>query len=307
VGKFFTEALFKTGKHKVTAITRSESTSKFPAGVEVKNVNYDDQSSLVEALQGQEVLIITMGVTAPPGQEAKLIEAAAVANVPWVLPNEYGSDPTNVELAKDLALLSEAKTKSRNLIEKLGQSSWIALICSFWYEFSLAGTAVRYGFDFKNRSVVLFDDGKTRINTTTWPQCGRAIASLLSLKVLPDDENDKSPCLADFRNKFVYISSFNISQRDMLDSVLRVTGTREKDWKIEYQDVKERYKQGVEEFQKGNLWGFGQLLYSRLFFPDGSGNYEATKGLHNDILGLPHEDLDEYTKIAVEMAKESGS
>ncbi len=90
VGKYIADALLKTGKHKVTAITRPDSTSKFPTGMEVKKVNYDDQSSLVEALQGQEVLIITMAVMAPEDQEAKLIEAAAAANVPWVLPNEYG-------------------------------------------------------------------------------------------------------------------------------------------------------------------------------------------------------------------------
>jgi hypothetical protein len=273
--------------------------------MEVKKVNYDDQSSLVEALQGQEVLIITMAVTAPRDQETKLIEAAATANVPWVMPNEYGCDATDPELAKDI-LIAEARIKHRNHIEKLGKSSWVGLVCSFWYEFSLAGQPERYGFDFKNRTVTFFDDGNTHINTSTWPQCGRAVANLLSLKVLPDDENDKSPCLANFRNNLLYISSFNVSQKDMLDSVMRVTGTSEKDWKVDYEDVKERYKNGVEQFKKGNMMGFAKLLYSRVFFPDGSGDYEATKGLHNDILGLPKEDFDEYTKIAVEMAEQSG-
>jgi hypothetical protein len=273
--------------------------------VEVKKVNYDDQSSLVEALQGQEVLIITMAVTAPRDQETKLIEAAAAANVPWVLPNVWGCDLTNAELAKDI-LIAEGQIKTRNHIEKLGKSSWIATVCSFWYEFSLAGQPERYGFDFNNRTVTFFDDGNTRINTSTWPQCGRAVANLLSLKVLPDDENDRSPYLANFRNNLVYISSFNVSQRDMLDSVMRVTGTSEKDWKVDHEDVKERYKNGTEEFRKGNMAGFAKLLYSRVFFPDGSGDYETTKGLHNDILGLPKEDLDEYTKIAVQMAEQSG-
>jgi NmrA-like family len=273
--------------------------------VEVKKINYDDQSSLVEALRGQEVLIITMAVTAPRDQETKLIEAAAAANVPWVMPNEYGGDPSNVELGKD-TLIAGGKSIHRSHIEKLGKSSWIALICGFWYEYSLAGHPIRYGFDFKNRTVTFFDDGNTRINTSTWPQCGHAVARLLSLKVLPDDENDKSPCLANFRNNFVYISSFNVSQRDMLDSVLRVTGTSEEDWKIDHEDVKERYKKGVEDFKKGEMTGFVKLLYSRVFFPDGSGNYEAKRGLHNDILGLPQEDFDEYTKVAVQMAEKSG-
>ncbi|CAF3802094.1 unnamed protein product [Adineta steineri] len=101
VGKFIVDELLKIGKHKITAITREDSTSKMPPGVEVKKVNYDDPSSLVEALKGQEVLIITMAVTAPKEQQTKLIEAAAAANVPWVLPNEYGAWPV---LAHGMAL-----------------------------------------------------------------------------------------------------------------------------------------------------------------------------------------------------------
>ena len=210
-----------------------------------------------------------------------------------------------MEMQKD-NFIGERKTKYRDYIEQLGKSSWIGIVCNFWYEFSLAGSSSRYGFDFKTRTVTFLDDGNTRINTSTWPQTGRAVAKLLSLKVLKDDASDKSACLNDFRNKFVYVSSFNISQKDMLDSIMRVTGTSLKDWKVNYEPVKERYKSGVEEFKNGNMLGFAELLYSRSFYPDMSGNYEATKGLHNDILDLPKEDLDEYTTIAVGMAEKSG-
>ncbi|CAF1544241.1 unnamed protein product [Didymodactylos carnosus] len=69
-----------------------------PTGVEVKKVNYNNPSSLVEALKDQEVLVITMAATAPKEQQTKLIEAAAAANVPWVLPNEFGGDPTEKQV-----------------------------------------------------------------------------------------------------------------------------------------------------------------------------------------------------------------
>ncbi len=295
--------MIKTGRHKVTAITRADSTSKVPAGVEVKKVRYDDYDSLVEALQGQEVLIITMAVTAPSEQQTKLIEAAAAANVPWVLPNEWGPDGTNVQLGRDI-LLGEKQNKYRAHIEQLGKSSWIGIACSFWYEFSLSSGVETYGFDLKNRTVTFIDDGDTRINTSTWPQCGRGIAGLLGLKVLPDDENDQSPHLAQFRNKFVYVSSFLISQRDMLDSVMRVTGTKLGEWKITHESSKKRYESGMAELQKGNRLGFARLLYTRVFYPDGSGDFETSKGLQNNILGLPKEDIDEYTKVALQMAEE---
>jgi hypothetical protein len=44
-------------------------------------------------------------------------------------------------------------------------------------------------------------------------------------------------------------------------------------------------------------------LYSRSFFPESSGDYGAIKGLDNDVLGLPKEDLDEATRAAVKIAE----
>ena len=246
-----------------------------------------------------------MAVSAPPEAQTRLIEAAAAAGVPWVLPNEWGPDGTNVQLGKDI-LLGEKQTKYRAQIEKLGKSSWIGIACSFWYEYSLSSGVETYGFDLKNRTVTFIDDGNTRINTSTWPQCGRGIAGLLSLKVLPDDENDQSPYLAQFRNKFVYMSSFLVSQKDMLDSVMRVTGTTLNDWKVTYEPHKARYDSGMAELQKGNRLGFARLLYTRVFYPDGSGDFETSKRLHNDILRLPKENIDEYTKVALRMAEEKG-
>lgn len=273
-----------------------------PEGVEVMRVDYSDPSTLAKAMKGQDVLIITMGVTSPSDQHAKLVEAAAEARVPWVFPNEYGIDCENEELGRD-TIIGSGNAKNREEIEKLGVSSWIGFACSFWYEFSLGGHSCRYGFDFKEKSMVCIDDGNTPINTTTWPQCGRAMAKLLSLKVLPENEQDKSPCLDMFRNKFVYISSFCLSQKQMMQSVLRVTGDNPEDWKITYENHKERYNAGMKEMQQGDMNGFAKLLYTRLFYPDGSGNYEKTKGTQNELLGLPKEDLDEYTKVAIRMAE----
>ena len=273
-----------------------------PDGVSVKRVNYDDPSSLAEALQGQDALIITMGRFAPKDQHLKLVKAAAEAKVPWVIPNEHGVNRDEPELSKD-TLIGLQKAADRKQIEELGFSSWIGFCCGFWYEYSLALGSRTYGFDFKERSIVYIDDGMTPINTSTWPQCGRAMAKLLSLKILPDNEHDKSVCLDHFRNSFVRVSSFFVSQKQMMDSVLRVTGDKAEDWKVSYENHKERYNAGMKEMQEGNMLGFGQLLYTRVFYPDGSGSFERDPGSHNELLGLPEEDIDEFTKIAINMTK----
>jgi hypothetical protein len=306
MGKHITEHLLKTGKHVLTAITRPNSTNKLPEGVKIVRVDYsgEDDMTLVEALQGQQVLLITMAVTAPKDTMGKLIRAAAKAGVPYVLPNWFGHDAANDALCKD-SMLSQIRDSICAEIRSLAVSSYLFLVCNFWYEFSLSGGSGRFGFDFKNRSLVLFDDGDVIINTSTWPLCGKAIANLLNLKEFPDDEGDHSPTLSQFRNSSIYISSFRVCQRDMFESVKHVTKTTDADWTITHESAEQRWKDGYDAVQKGNLAAFTKTLYSRMFLPTGDGDYQSTRGLHNEILGLPTESLDEYTAIGVHMA-ESG-
>ncbi|CAH0050641.1 unnamed protein product [Clonostachys solani] len=302
VGSHMAKALLATGKHSVTAISRVGSTNTLPEGIKIARVNYDDESSLVSALKGQQFLIITLSVMAPRETQGKLIAAAAKAGVPWVMPNCTGPDFINESLAKE-NLIGAGVRASTDAIEGAGVSSWIALVCSFWYEHSLALGEGWFGFDFPNRKVTMIDDGKTRINTSTLKQCGRAIASLLSLKELPNDASDTAPTISQWRNQPVYISSFLASQRDMLDSVHRALGTKDADWEIKYEPSESRYKKGLELLKSGSHLGFGICMYTRTFYPNGDGNFQDK--LSNEVLGLHEENIDDATVNAVKLV-ESG-
>ncbi|OCK76863.1 NAD(P)-binding protein [Lepidopterella palustris CBS 459.81] len=299
LGKHFAEELLKTGKHTVTAVTRTDSKGTLPAGVKVAQVNYDDDGqSLVSALQGQQFLIITLSIRAPPDTHSKLVRAAAKAGVPYIMPNAYGFDILNKSLREE-DLYGATSLQHCVEIEKLG-ISYVAMVCGFWYEWSLALGEFWFGLDIKNKKATFFDDGETRVNVSTWRQCGRALAALLSLP-----ESGASPSVSQWKNMPFYFASFRVSQRDMLDSIHRVTGTTDKDWEITYEPTGERYKNGIDEMQKGARTGFAKAMYSRLFFPNGDGDFESSRGLANDLIGLPKEDLDEATKRTVEMV-ESG-
>lgn len=302
MGTYITGALLRTDIHKTTALTRAQSRnpSKVPAAVEVEEVDYDDQASLIKALKGKDCLVILMSVYAPPDSDEKLIRAAAEAGVPWILPSEWAGDPTQVELSKDI-FVGPKKQANRDLIERLGKSSWISMVAGFWYEFSIAGDPSRFGFDFSNRIVTLYGQGKDIINVSTYDQCARAVASLLSLKICPERRTPEEPTLSQFKNKFVYISSFAVSQREMFESVLRVTKASEKDWMTQYEDHNERGDRGVARYERGEPIGYIEALYVRMFYPGGEGHYEARGLLHNDVLGLPKEDLDECTRRAIEL------
>lgn len=258
-------------------------------------VNYDDDGqSLVAALQGQQFLVITLSVSTPPDTHSKIVKAAAKAGVPYIMPNVYGFDIQNESLRKED--LSSATSLQRCAeVESLG-ASYIAMVCGFWYEWSLALGEPWFGFDIKNKTVTFFDDGTTRVNVSTWRQCGRALAGLLSLP-----ESGASPAVSQWKNKPFYFASFKVSQRDMLDSIHRVIGTTDKDWEITYEPTAQRYKNGIDEMQKGAMTGFAKAIYSRAFFPNGDGDFESSRGLANDLIGLPKEDLDEATKRTVEM------
>lgn len=101
MGKYIVQELLKTGNHMVTALTRSGSANKLPEGVNPVTVDYDDETSLVEAMKGHQILIITLAVSAPPGTQSKLIKAASKAGVPYVMPNAWGADPLNQKLMQD--------------------------------------------------------------------------------------------------------------------------------------------------------------------------------------------------------------
>ena len=291
-------ALASTGKHVVTGISRHDSKSQIVDCAKVFKLDYDDEMSLIEALKGQQFLIVTLFRGAPKDTQAKIIKAAAKAGVPWIMPNCYGSDIQNRTLGEEnftgLPIL-----ESLNIIEQLGVSSWIAMCCSFWYEHSLSQGESWYGFDFKAKSVTFFDDGNTRINTTTWDQCCRAMTGLLSLKELPEDKNDTSVTLSTWRNQPLYISSFLLSQRNILDSVHHVLGTTDASWTIKQEASRARYERGLE-LSKQTPIGLAVCLYARTFFPNGDGNYEAKYGLANKALGLPDESVDETTRRAIE-------
>ncbi|KAJ5445872.1 hypothetical protein N7491_001954 [Penicillium cf. griseofulvum] len=282
VGRHLVDQLVKNGKHVVTAITRPSSTNKMPEGVEIARVDYasDDDTALVEVLRGQQVLLITMNVMAPPDTMIKLMAP----------PPKPG-------------MVSPNRDRFIAEISRLGVSSYLFLVCNFWYEFSLGGGPDRFGFDFAKRTFTLFDDGDVPINTTTWPQCGRAIAKLLSLKELPQDENDKSPTLSQFKNRSTHVSSFRLTQRDMFESVKRVTKTTDADWTISQVSVAESFKEGQEGMKVHNWKVFVKMLYSRMFFANGDGDYESRIGLDNEALGLPVEDLDEATAEGIRMAE----
>ncbi|KAJ5545634.1 hypothetical protein N7494_003219 [Penicillium frequentans] len=277
IGGAFAKALAKTGKHNVTALVREDSKGTLPEGVDVIRVNYDDEASIVNALKGQQFLAITLGVQAPSDLHAKIAAAAGKAGVTYVMPNTFGYpvDSANTTGPYDKLVVDRISDANNGV-----------------------SSAVPFFLRILDRKVTFFDDGKRTITVSTWDQCGRAFAALLSLP-----ESGSSPSLSDFK-KGVDIYSFQVSQRDMLDSLNRVLGTADSDWEIRYEPISKRLKDGAEEFANGVFTGFAKMLYGNVFRADNDkSDYASTLSVANKTLALPKEDLDEATKRTVEMVE----
>ncbi|OBT51325.1 hypothetical protein VE04_08374 [Pseudogymnoascus sp. 24MN13] len=289
VGSPTVEALLSHGIHTVTAISRSESTAIFPSGVTIKEGSYSDEEFLVEALKGQDVLILQLGFMALNSQ-IPLISAAAKAGVPWVIPCEYACDNRHDKLNEEIGLMV-MKNKYRAQIDSLGVSSWIGIVNGPWFDWNFEKSFM--GLDIKTRKAKLFDGG-VKFNTSTLSKVGKSLAALLSL---PDSK------LSAFKNDFVYFSSFLVSQRDVFDSVLSATSTKESDWAIESESPDKAADAAKEAIQQGNRMGNVDLLFATLSRVGYGGDYEA-KAIGNNFLGLEQEDFNKVVKDLVEMMEQ---
>jgi hypothetical protein len=277
-------------KHSITILTRPESSSTFPTGIKVLQVDYSSSSSLTTALQSIDFLIITLAATAPTDLHPRIVNAAAAAGVKYIMPNYFGYALSSSTSNRTPDPILDSFERSVTDVRSSGLK-FIALACGFWYEWSLGMGPQWFGFDIANRKVTFYDDGKKKINTSTWGLCGDAVAAIL--------EGDVEV----WADRAVNVSSFLVSQRDMLDSLHRVLGTSDGDWDIEFQGTRERYEEGMREVQEGDRRGFAKAMYAKTFYKDGRGDFETELGLDNGKLGLKGETLDEATRRTVKLVE----
>lgn len=126
-------------------------------------------------------------------------------------------------------------------------------------------------------------------------QAGLGVARFLNQCADPDGGIG----LGRYRNTEVYLSSFLVSQKDVLESVQRVTGTTMDDWDIDStKEVSTYIAEGGKMMQEGNVAGIWNLLFGNLYAGVG-GDYETKKGLSNESLGIPKVELDDEVRRAL--------
>lgn len=104
-----------------------------------------------------------------------------------------------------------------------------------------------------------------------------------------------------FANGYLYLSSFRMTQPELFSAVLRVTGTHHAGWKVEDKAVQDLIDEGHRMIDAGQSMGHFKIIFG-VTYKDGFGGDYSQK-LHNKMLGLEEEDLDEAVKSGIDAAK----
>ncbi|KAJ5716419.1 isoflavone reductase family protein [Penicillium malachiteum] len=278
-GLFGTEvlgALQREDAFNLSILSRKSSKSNFPPGIKVTKVDDDyPLDQLIKAFQGQDALVSTL-----PGRpytvHLRMIDAAIQAGVKRFIPTEYGNNtcPAAGELVTLYA--EQAKVAAYLKSKESAGLTWTAIHTGQFFDWGIESEWLDYHLEEKR--VTIYDSGDKLWSTTNISTAATAVA-----RVLLNPENTK--------NKAIFEASFTVSQRQVLETLERETGTA---WKVETMSSADAMKMATELDDKDYSDGLKLLVLMLLYADDANrgANFENF-GLSNELLGLPEESLAE--------------
>ncbi|KAJ6007632.1 isoflavone reductase family protein [Penicillium herquei] len=278
-GLFGTEvlaALQREDAFNLSILSRKSSKSIFPPGIKVKQVDDDyPLHQLLEAFQGQDALVSTL-----PGRpytvHMRMIDAAIQAGVKRFIPTEYGNNTCTA--AAELVTLYEGKAKVATYLKSKESTglTWTAIHTGQFFDWGIESGWLDYHLEEKR--VTIYDSGDKMWSTTNIGTAATAVAKVL---LNPEKTN----------NKALFVASFTVSQRQVLEALEKETGTA---WKVDTMSSADALKRAAELDDKDYSDGLKLLILMLLYADDTDrgANFEKF-GLSNELLGLPEESLTE--------------
>lgn len=265
---FLNESSFNT-----SVLSRQGSKSTFPSGVKIFHADYDSVSSLKDAFQGQDA-VVSLVASAALGAQDKLIDAAIEAGVNRFIPSEFGSNTPDKRTRKIVPVFETKFSIVNYLKSKEHDISWTSVITGAFFDMSLRDGFL--GFHRSTKTATIYDDGKAVFSTTNLHQVGITLIRSLEKAELT-------------KNQFVYVNSFQTSQKEILALIERVTGEK---WTVNHQTTAKLLEDGRARFQKGDFSAIPDLIRVAIFDPSENLGDSSPEGLWNDKLNLPKEDIE---------------
>lgn len=280
VGRATVTVLLDEG-FEVTGITRESSKATLPEGARHIKSEYSE-ASLREAFEGQDAVISAIGSITPGGGltlQKPLIDAAIAAGVKVFFPSEYGLDTSDPSAQEYIPFVADKIQTLGYLKTKQDKIAWTAVVSGSMFDWGLDIPGFG-GLNIPEGTATIYDGGDIPYEATNLSQVGKAIAKSL-----------KKPELT--KNQFVYVNSFTVTQNRVLAAIEKASG---KKFTISNSTVEQLWAGGAEKIDAGQPMGVLDMVAGAIYGKGGLVHYSATRGLWNEKLGLPQEDLDESVK-----------
>ncbi|KAF2424939.1 NAD(P)-binding protein [Tothia fuscella] len=285
VGEAVLPALLSTPL-KVTAISRSDSTSTFPASVHVIKTSYD-LPSLTAALKGEDAVIVAL----PPSglaMELMIVDAAVAAGVKWFIPSEYAHDTTDERVIERVPFWKVKLAVVEHLREKEKDGlNWTGLVTGLFFDWAMNLDLI--GFNTRERTATLWDEGKVPFSATNVSAIGTAVANLLQ----------NPAALEAAKNKHIFISSVHTTQLEVLAELEKVTGDKFKVENASMKDIVARAQKADPE----HLPALVDLVLSVAFHEGGWTDFRGKSEEWNKLLKVDDEPLEVHVRRVVEASK----
>ncbi|KHN99138.1 NAD(P)-binding domain protein [Metarhizium album ARSEF 1941] len=263
--------LVDSGKFNIQVLRRPDSTTQYPAGTKVVDVDFSSVDALAAALKGQDAVVSLLGATSL-GLQRQLIDASIKSGVKRFIPSEFGSDLSNAKNRTLLPFLE--KVKIQDYVAEKTTSSPLTYTYIYTGAFLDWGIENNFLLDVSNYQPTIFNGGKSVFNATSLDTIGNGVVGVLSH---PDET----------KNRAVYLGDVKITQNDLLAIAKKVAPN--KPWEPKHATLDEataaadkRLAQGVVDMQT-----IAPYLFRSIFDPEHGGDFQKND---NELLGVPKKD-----------------
>ncbi|KAF7549914.1 hypothetical protein G7Z17_g6073 [Cylindrodendrum hubeiense] len=287
IGTFVLKALLEEPTFTVTALQRASSKSKLPQSVKVITIDESyPTEALVSAFNGQDAIINCTSFLAVD-DTIRIIDAAIAANVRRYVASEYGLN-NNHPAARALTTVFGHKGHVQDYLRSKESTGleWNAVATGMFLKWSAVNEFL--GMHIKEKKFVLWDEGEGWFSTTTEENTGLAIVNSLASK------------WEETKNRVIWLSDFAITQKQLLETLERISGDK---FTVEKINSAEVIKEKQAAVASGDPYAIYTLIEAGFVVGKYGSHLEKEGEIMNELLGLPRKSIDEVVGAALEAVK----
>lgn len=269
--------LLKAG-FNITAITRDvdKTLQAFPS-IKAIYGDYTSASTLAPSLRNDSKSFDTLVSLLNRDQvdaQTTLLDAAALAGIPHIIPSEFGIDLSPPEIRPMPCYATKVAMEDHVLrLAGEGKFTFTAIHTGLFLDWALErGTPINLLGN--GQPTMIFDGGETKFSTTALGTIGQAVAAALIKHFAHPNE---------VKNRFLFVHSAAVTQNQLLRYAKECAPGK----KFETVDVDtaQLYQVGLEKFENGERGPLIMpMMFARVTFGLGLGFFKKPD---NEFLGVP--------------------